>query len=61
MSTSIATLWRFFARRGIRRKKRPAMRRSKATEQDRPDVLKCGEEWLEGQFDLDHGKLVFID
>lgn len=29
VSTSIATLWRFFARHGITRKKRPAMRRSR--------------------------------
>ena len=29
VSTSIATLWRFFARHGITRKKRPATRRSK--------------------------------
>ena len=29
LSVSIATLWRFFARHGITRKKRPAMRRSR--------------------------------
>ena len=29
VSVSIATLWRFFARHGITRKKRPAMRRSR--------------------------------
>lgn len=29
VTTSIATLWRFFARHGITRKKRPAMRASR--------------------------------
>ncbi len=57
VTTSIATLWRFFARHGITRKKRPAT----PSEQDRPDVLKRREEWFEGQLDLDPDRLVFID
>lgn len=57
LSTSIATLWRFFDRHGIARKKKT----SHATEEDRPDVLKRREEWLEGQLDLDPDKLVFIN
>lgn len=32
-----------------------------ATEQNRPDVLKRREEWLDGQFDLDPERLVSID
>src|SRR5262249_52221321 len=32
-----------------------------ASEQDRPDVLKRRQDWLEGQLDLDSERLVFID
>jgi hypothetical protein len=56
VNVSIATLWRFFARHGITRKKT-----GHATEQDRPDVLKRREDWFDGQLDLDPEKLVFID
>jgi len=48
--------WRFFERHGITRKKA-----GRATEQDRPDVLKRHEEWFEGQLDLDPERLDFID
>jgi transposase len=34
---------------------------ARATEQDRPNVLKQREEWFEGQLDLDPERLVFID
>ncbi len=54
-SVSIATLWRFFARHGITRKKT-----GHASEQDRLDVLKRREAWFEGQLDLDPDTLVFI-
>jgi len=41
---ALGTIWRFFARRGITRKKRTAY----ATEQDRPDILKRREESFDG-------------
>ncbi|WP_443025070.1 IS630 family transposase [Sphingomonas sp. Leaf230] len=54
---ALGTIWRFFARRGITRKKKTAH----ATEQDRPDILTRREEWFDGQLDLDPEQLVFID
>lgn len=53
---ALGTIWRFFARRGITRKKTPH-----ATQQDRPDILKRREEWFDGQLDLDPEQLIFID
>ncbi|WP_174285326.1 IS630 family transposase [Sphingomonas bacterium] len=54
---ALGTIWRFFDRRGITRKKKTAH----ASEQDRPDILKRREDWFEGQLDLDPDRLVFID
>ncbi|MCU0886840.1 MAG: IS630 family transposase [Rubritepida sp.] len=54
---SLATVWRFFERRRITRKKRPAH----AAEQDRPDILRRRWAWFESQPDLDPDRLVFID
>lgn len=53
---SVASLHRFFARRGMTRKKT-----GHATEQDRPDVLKQRRDWFDGQIDLELERLVFID
>ncbi|MEJ8630164.1 IS630 family transposase [Sphingomonas sp. I4] len=52
----IGTLWPFFDRHRITRKKT-----AHATEQDRPDILKRREEWFDVQLDLDPERLVFID
>jgi transposase len=41
---ALGTIWRFFSRRGMTRKKKTAH----ATEQDRPDILKRREEWFDG-------------
>jgi len=38
-----------------------AKKTTHATEQDRPDILKRREEWLDGQLDLDPEQLIFID
>ncbi|WP_158010658.1 IS630 family transposase [Tardibacter chloracetimidivorans] len=57
VSVGIGTLWRFFDRHGITRKKRPAH----ATEQDRPDILARRWDWFESQVDLDPDRLIFID
>ncbi|WP_414645651.1 IS630 family transposase [Bradyrhizobium sp. 27S5] len=57
ISTGIASLWRFFQRRKITLKKRPAH----AAEQRRGDINAAREEWFEGQIDLDPERLVFID
>ena len=32
-----------------------------ASEQDRPDIVKRREDWIDGQLDLDPQRLVFID
>jgi len=52
----VRALWRFCRRHTITRKKT-----APAAEQDRPDVRKRREAWLEGQLDLDPARLVFID
>ncbi|MFZ6765225.1 IS630 family transposase [Pseudoroseomonas sp. WGS1072] len=57
VAAGITTIWRFFQRRQITRKKRPAY----AAEQDRPDILKRRWDWFEGQPDLEPDRLVFID
>ena len=57
VSVGIGTLWRFFDRHRMTRKKRLRM----PTEQDRPDVLKRRWDWFEAQPDLDPDRLVFID
>jgi len=54
---SIATIWRFFERHRITRKKETAH----AAEQDRPDVLRRRWAWFENHPDLDPDRLVFID
>jgi transposase len=51
------TVWRFFTRHRITRKKKTGH----ASEQDREDVAAAREDWFEGQLDLDPSKLVFID
>jgi transposase len=51
-----ATVWRFLARHNITRKKT-----GHAAEQERDDVAKAREQWIEGQLDLDLSKLVFLD
>jgi len=33
----------------------------RASEQDRPDILKRREDWFEGELDLDPERLVFMD
>ncbi|WP_159992489.1 IS630 family transposase [Roseomonas sp. 18066] len=53
----IGSLWRFFQRHGITRKKKSAH----AAEQDRPDVLSQRWAWFDSQLDLDPDRLVFID
>jgi transposase len=54
---AICTMWRFFHRRGITRKKKTA----RPTEQDRPDIVKRRADWFDGQLDLGPDRLVFID
>jgi DDE superfamily endonuclease len=39
----------------------PKKKTARASEQDRPDVLKRRQAWFESQFDLDPERLVFID
>src|SRR4051794_32984762 len=51
------TVGRFFARRRITQKKKPAH----AAEQDRPDILKRRQEWFDHQLELDPARLIFID
>jgi transposase len=51
------TVRRFLIRHGITRKKKTAH----ASEQDRPDVVKRRQDWLDGQPALDPERLVFID
>ncbi|WP_128930253.1 IS630 family transposase [Bradyrhizobium zhanjiangense] len=51
------TLRRFLMRHGITPQKKTAH----ASEQDRPDVVKRRQDWLEGQPALDPKRLVFID
>ena len=53
---SQSTVWRFFHRRGITFKKT-----AHASEQQRPDVLRRRQAWLETQPDLDPERLVFVD
>ncbi|NEI53273.1 IS630 family transposase [Rhizobium leguminosarum] len=53
----IGTLWRFFDRHGITRKKKTAH----AAEQERPALMQKRQEWFESQPDLDPERLVFID
>ena len=57
VSVRIGTLWRFFDRYCITRRKRTA----RAREQDRPDILNRRLDWFEGQLDLDPDRLVFFD
>ena len=57
LRVGIGTLWRFFDRHRITRKKKTAH----AAEQNRPDILKRREAWFDGQLDLDPTRLVFID
>ncbi|ATR19344.1 IS630 family transposase (plasmid) [Roseomonas sp. FDAARGOS_362] len=57
VAVGITTIWRFFRRHQITRKKRPAH----AAEQDRPDILKQRWDWFESQPDLEPDRLVFID
>jgi len=54
--TSIATLWRFFARHRIIRKKT-----AYAGGQDRPPIAQQRWVWFQSQLDLDPERLVFID
>ena len=56
LSTSIASLWRFFDRRKITLKKT-----AHAAEQRRATVNEARATWFEGQLDLDPERLVFID
>ncbi len=53
----IGTLWRFFRRHRMTRKKMTVH----AAEQHRHDVKAAREAWFEGQLDLDPERLVFID
>jgi len=57
VAVGIASLWRFFDRHRITRKKKSAH----AAEQDRPDILRRRWAWFEEQPDLDPDRLVFID
>jgi hypothetical protein len=57
LTVSVAGLHRFFARRGMTRKKDWAC----AIEQDRPDVLRQRRDWFDGKIDLEPERLVFID
>jgi hypothetical protein len=57
VAAGITTIWRFFQRRQITRKKKTAH----AAEQDRPDILKRRWDWFEDQPDLEPDRLVFID
>ena len=57
LAVAISTVWRFFERHGITRKKRTAH----AAEQDRPDVVKRRRDGYERQVDLDPERLVFIE
>ena len=54
---SAGTIRRSFADHAITRKKKT----TRASEQDRPDVLKRRQAWFESQLDLDPERLVFID
>jgi len=53
---ALGTIWRFFPRRGITRKKT-----AHVTEQDRPDIVKRRKEWFDGELDLDPEQPIFID
>ncbi|WP_265548230.1 IS630 family transposase [Roseomonas mucosa] len=57
VAVGITTIWRFFRRHRITRKKKSAH----ATEQDRPDILKRRWDWFESQPDLEPDRLVFLD
>ena len=57
VTVAIGTLWRFFKRRKITRKKKSAH----AAEQRRSAVNAAREAWFEGQLDLDPTHIVFID
>jgi transposase len=57
VSAAIGTLWRFFKRRNITRKKKTAH----AAEQRRSAVNEAREAWFEEQLDLDPARTVFID
>jgi transposase len=57
VAAGYGSLWRFFARRRITRKKKTAH----AAEQERPDILRRRQEWFDDQLDLDPARLVFID
>ena len=57
VKTTHTSLWRFFRRHGVTRKKKT----TRAEEQDRPDVLSRRLAWFESQLDLDPDRLVFID
>ena len=56
VAAGITTIWRFFRRHRITRKKT-----AHAAEQDRPDILKRRWNWFASQPDLDPDRLVFID
>ena len=56
VAVAIGTLWRFFNRRKITRKKT-----AHAAEQRRSAVNAAREAWFEGQLDLDPTRIVFID
>ncbi|MEO6783470.1 MAG: IS630 family transposase [Bradyrhizobium sp.] len=53
----LGSVWRFFDRHGISFKKK----RSRAAEQDRPDVAAARSTWADNQPKLDPDRLVFID
>src|SRR5215203_5193463 len=57
VAVGYGSLWRFFARRRITRKKRPRTRPSRRG----PDILRRRQEWFDDQLDLDPARLVFID
>jgi transposase len=57
LAVANSTLWRFFARHGLTRKKKTGH----ASEQDRADVWQQRWDWFEGQQDLDPDRLVLID
>ena len=57
VAVGYGSLWRFFARRRITRKKRPRTRPSRRGR----TILRRRQEWFDDQLDLDPARLVFID
>jgi transposase len=57
LAVSVAGLHRFFARRGMTRKKRLLTQSSKTVQ----TLLKQRHDWFDGQIDLEPERLVFID